>query len=85
MTINYSKQVLVKRGNTSVSSTYTGPLGEITYDTGLNTLRVHDGAQLGGYLIASYAQLSSEFELDGGNAFTNYTAELDVDGGDANG
>lgn len=53
MTINYSKQVLVKRGNTAVSSTYTGPLGEITLDTDLHQLRLHDGVTAGGWLVPS--------------------------------
>ena len=38
MTISYSKQVLLKRGNTAVSSTYLGPLGELVLDT--DTLNV---------------------------------------------
>jgi hypothetical protein len=53
MTINYSKQVLLKRGNTAVSSTYTGPVGEITLDTDLLQLRVHDGTTQGGWVVPS--------------------------------
>lgn len=44
-------QVLLKRGNITVSSTYTGPLGELTYDTTLKALRVHDGSTPGGQII----------------------------------
>ena len=51
MTINYSKQVLLKRGNTAVSSTYVGPLGEVTYDTDLHQIRVHDGERAGGWIV----------------------------------
>ena len=40
-----------KRGNTTVSSAYTGPIGEITVDTTTYQLRVHDGATAGGYTI----------------------------------
>lgn len=64
MTINYSKQVLVKRGNTEVSSTYIGPLGEITLDTDLHQLRLHDGETAGGWLVPS------------GQDFTNITANI---------
>jgi len=53
MTINYSKQVLLKRGNTAVSTTYTGPVGEITLDTDLLQIRVHDGTTQGGWVIPS--------------------------------
>jgi glyoxylate utilization-related uncharacterized protein len=44
-------QILIKRGNTSASSTYTGPLGELIFDTGLKTLRLQDGATAGGTSI----------------------------------
>ncbi|CAB4133288.1 hypothetical protein UFOVP257_117 [uncultured Caudovirales phage] len=55
MTINYSKQVLLKRGNTAVSSAYIGPVGEVTVDTDLATIRVHDGVTPGGHLSTSSA------------------------------
>ena len=53
MTTTYLKQVLLRRGNTAVSSTYTGPVGEITIDTDLETIRVHDGVTPGGRLATS--------------------------------
>lgn len=43
--------ILLKRGNTTQSAAYTGPVGEVTYDTGLKTLRVHDGSTAGGNVI----------------------------------
>jgi hypothetical protein len=45
------RQFILKRGNTVVSQNYTGPIGEITYDTDLKTVRVHDGVTPGGNLI----------------------------------
>jgi hypothetical protein len=45
-------QILLKRGNTTASSTYTGPLGEVTLDTTLYQLRLHDGSTPGGILQA---------------------------------
>jgi hypothetical protein len=48
-----SKIVQWKRGNTTVSSTYTGFEGEITVDTDNWTLYVHDGVTTGGHLIGS--------------------------------
>jgi len=53
MTITYNKQVLLKRGNTAVSSAYIGPVGEVTVDTDLDTIRVHDGVTPGGHLASS--------------------------------
>jgi hypothetical protein len=43
--------ILLKRGNTTQSTAYTGPLGELTYDTDLRTIRVHDGITVGGNVI----------------------------------
>lgn len=56
MTITYNKQVLIKRGNTAFSSTYVGPISELTYDTGLNAIRVHDGVTPGGELMPTATQ-----------------------------
>lgn len=47
------KKILVGRGNTAVSSAYSGVRGEITMDTDLKTLRIHDGVQTGGYVLAN--------------------------------
>ena len=44
-------QILLKRGNTIASSAYTGPLGELTMDTTLKGIRIHDGVRAGGNLI----------------------------------
>jgi hypothetical protein len=43
--------ILLKRGNTTQSTAYTGPVGEVTYDTDLKTIRVHDGSTAGGNAI----------------------------------
>ena len=45
--INIS-QIRMKRGNTAAASNYVGPLGELLVDTGLQTVRVQDGATPGG-------------------------------------
>ena len=45
--------ILLKRGNTAQSLAYTGPLGEVTVDTDLHSLRVHDGVTPGGTLVSS--------------------------------
>ncbi len=46
-----ARQILLKRGNTQVNSSYIGPIGEITLDTTLLTLRVHDGVTPGGVIV----------------------------------
>jgi len=52
--------ILLKRGNTIQSSSYTGPLGEITYDTDLGTVRVHNNVIPGGVnILATNAQIDT--------------------------
>jgi cytoskeletal protein CcmA (bactofilin family) len=48
-----SKTVQWKRGNTSVNSTYTGAAGEITVDTDIWAMRVHDGSTAGGHPVSA--------------------------------
>ena len=57
MTITYNKQVILKRGNTAVSNSYTGPIGEITYNTDTKQIRVHDGVTVGGTLASNTDRL----------------------------
>ena len=54
------RQYLLKRGNTAVTSAYTGPLGEIVLDTDLDTIRIQDGVTAGGTsILATQAQINS--------------------------
>jgi hypothetical protein len=46
-----TKQVRLRRGTTSEHTTFIGAVGEVTVDTDLKTLRVHDGVTAGGTLI----------------------------------
>jgi hypothetical protein len=41
-------QVQFRRGTTSQNNAFTGAIGEITYDTQVKTLRLHDGTTAGG-------------------------------------
>ena len=41
-------QVQFRRGTTSQNNAFTGAIGEITYDTQVKTLRLHDGSTAGG-------------------------------------
>lgn len=52
-------QILLRRGNTTAASAYTGPSGEAIVDTGLKTLRVQDGVTAGGTLLATNAQIQA--------------------------
>jgi hypothetical protein len=44
-------QVKFRRGTTAQSVAFTGALAEVTADTDLKTLRVHDNVQPGGYIL----------------------------------
>jgi hypothetical protein len=48
-----------RRGNTSQNDAYTGLPGEITIDTTLNTVRLHDGSTVGGNVIGQTGYLGS--------------------------
>ena len=65
--VTLTTHLLAKRGNTSVSSTYTGLVGEITVDTDLTTVRVHDGSTAGGHILANTSQVSDPAGLSAAN------------------
>ena len=62
--------ILLKRGNTSQSTAYTGPLGEMTMDTGLFAVRIHNGVTPGGNIIL---ENGSQFVANLATAATNIT------------
>ena len=66
--VTLTNYLLLKRANTSVSSTYTGLIGEITIDTDLDTVRVHDGTTAGGHILANVTQINDSGNLSPINA-----------------
>ena len=46
-----------RRGTTAQHSSFTGLVGEITVDTDLDTIRVHDGSTAGGTRLAKYDEV----------------------------
>lgn len=54
------RRVLLKRGTTAENLAYTGLVGELTLDTDLDTVRVHDGVTAGGVnILATAAQVQT--------------------------
>jgi hypothetical protein len=51
-------QVKLRRGTTAQHAGFTGAEGEVTVDTDLDTLRVHDGSTAGGERLAKYSELA---------------------------
>ena len=47
--------VQLRRGTTTQNNAFTGALGEVSVDTTLDTIRVHDGSTQGGFEITSNA------------------------------
>ena len=54
-------QVQFRRGTTSQNNAFTGAIGEITYDTEVKTLRLHDGSSAGGGAIVATLAASQTF------------------------
>jgi len=50
-----STQVQFRRGSTSENNSFTGVEGEISIDTTIKTIRVHDGSTAGGFELAKTA------------------------------
>jgi hypothetical protein len=64
------RRVLLKRGTTAENMAYTGVVGELTLDTDLDTVRVHNGIDAGGELIATQSyvtDITSNISGIGGN------------------
>jgi hypothetical protein len=51
-------QVQFRRGTTTQNNAFTGAIGEITYDTEIETLRLHDGSTPGGGAIVATTNAS---------------------------
>lgn len=57
-------EVKFRRGTTAQHSSFTGANGEITVDTTLQTLIVHDGVTAGGTRIAKYSDFGAAANLE---------------------
>ena len=83
-----AKQVQFRRGTSTEHGSFTGAVGEITFDTTLNTLRAHDGSTAGGTRLARYSEIvPSSRQLNagagltgGGNFSSDITLSLDTSG-----
>ena len=70
-------QVQFRRGTTTQHSSFTGAVGEVTVDTDLDTLRVHDGSTAGGVRLAKH----SEIPTGGGGTVTQVDTGTGLTGG----
>jgi len=71
-----SIQVKFRRGTTTQHNSFTGADGEITVDSTIKTLRVHDGATVGGIRLARYSEIGTATQyLQVANASALYTTK----------
>ena len=49
--------VQFRRGTTTQNNNFTGAAGELSVDTTLDTIRVHDGSQAGGFALTGNAAM----------------------------
>ncbi len=59
-----SRVLQLRRGTTAENDNFTGLSGEVTFDTTTKTLRVHDGATLGGFTLARADVATSAGDVD---------------------
>ena len=52
-------QIQLRQGTTTEHDTFTGAVGELTYDTEKKQLRVHDGVTVGGTVLAKVFEVPS--------------------------
>ncbi len=52
-------QVQFRRGTTAQNEAFTGAVGEISVDTTLDTVRVHDGSTAGGIRLARFSEIEA--------------------------
>ena len=71
-------QVQFRRGTTSQNESFTGAVGEISVDTELDTVRVHDGSTAGGFRLAKYSEIQA-------GDITGVTAGTGLSGGGTSG
>jgi hypothetical protein len=72
-------QVQLRRGTTVQHSTFTGAVGEVTFDTDKNTLIVHDGSTAGGYELAKTG-VAGSFTTGAFSSDVTITGNLTVNG-----
>lgn len=56
-------QVQFRRGTSGETSAFTGAIGEVTVNTDINTVVVHDGTTAGGFPLLKQDGTNSEFSL----------------------
>jgi len=67
-----------RRGNTVQNDSFLGANGEITIDTQLYMVRLHDGITVGGHIISGYAGSQGPQGYTGSQGATGYAGSQGV-------
>ena len=59
--------IQLRRGTATQHDSFTGSVGEITVDTTLNTVRVHDGLTVGGTRLVVYNEVADRLQVANAN------------------
>ena len=54
-----AQEIRLRRGTTTQHNSFTGAEGEVTVNTTVDTVHVHDGTTAGGHRLAKYSELSA--------------------------
>lgn len=65
----------LRRGTTAENNSYTGSVGELTVDTTLTELRLHDGSTAGGSTIKANAAYNASWQAVKTSSFTAVAGE----------
>lgn len=55
--LTMARAIQIRRGTAQQHADFTGKIGEVTMDTTNNTLRIHDGATVGGTVLAKKTEI----------------------------
>lgn len=77
------RKIKAGRVSTVTIDQFVGEQGTIFYDDETGEMRLSNGVTAGGFFNITNAGIGNNLEIDGGNASTDYTAEIIVDGGGA--
>lgn len=75
-----AKLLQLRRGTTTEHSTFTGAVGELTVDTTKDTAVVHDGSTVGGFPLAKFSDIPTDYlPTTGGTLTGSLTTQGDVE------
>lgn len=73
--LTMARAIQIRRGTAQQHADFTGKIGEVTMDTTNNTLRIHDGATVGGTVLAKKTEIPDLSSFDYVIEWQNPTAE----------